>query len=271
MPPMAHMPLQGNLEAKGSLKGAFDEPKLLAIEVSKLNLKNFKGDLKYKSRDGTMVVEGPVSANVDGHLSSIGTKVRSAELTIFGDLTSLLVSKQGLFEKKAGEPCRVDFTAKQDEKDFAIEKSEFKLPFGTINVGGRVHDVSDPHLDLNIKADVTSIDNLKTYLASLKTAPLNGAMQAQITIKGKPVTSDPWSEWPLNITGQVRYNSPKMVLAPEAKAPVVKEGEADAAPSGAPAGPFLQRGYLTEHLDFSVDAKIGKLVKDRPSPWIIRL
>lgn len=262
--PMAQTPLQGTLEARGAVSGSFALPKEMAIEISKLSLKDFKGQVKYKSADGQLIIEGPVTAGVEAKLATQGENVRAADVSAHADLGALVIQKVGLFEKKPGEVFQINLTAKQQKDDIGIEKSEFRLPFMTMNVGGRVHNPKDPSFDLNIKSDVSSLDALKAFVPSMKDLPVSGSLKSQIELNGKLATEKPWHDWPLKVSGAVNWTTPKLVIG--AKRGTASEGSTDEASSAAdkapPAG-FLQKGYLTENLNVSIGANVGKFVKEK--------
>jgi hypothetical protein len=262
--PMAQMPLQGTLEVRGGVTGAFDTPKEMAIEVSKISLHDFKGQVKYKSEDQTLSVEGPVSANVDGRLSLQGESVKGADVTAKADLSAVAMRKAGVFEKKPGEVFRVSFVAKQQKEDIGIEKSEILLPFMTMNVGGRIHNPKDPSFDLNVHGQVASVETLKGFMPSMKDVPLNGSLNAQMALNGRYASDKPWNNWPMRISGQVKWTTPKYQMPASAPASAGKndKGKGESAPGAAP-GPFLPKGFLTENLNVGLEANIGKFIKDK--------
>lgn len=259
--PMAQTPLQGTLEIRGAVSGSFAAPKDMLIDVSKLSLKNFKGKVKYKSADDQWAVEGPVTASLEGRLATQGENVRAAGLNARADLSALKIQKAGLFEKKPGEVFQVSLTAKQQKDDIGIERSEFRLPFMTASVGGRVHNPKDPSFDLNVKGDISNIDSLKAFVPSMKDLPVNGSAKAQVELNGKLATEKPWNDWPLKVSGTVHWITPKVVMPAKRKtASVGAESAADKSP--VPSA-FLQKGFLTENLNLNINADIGKFVKDK--------
>lgn len=261
--PMAQTPLKGTLELKGGVSGSFAAPKEMSIDVSKLSLQDFKGDLKYKSPDQSLVVEGPVSANVQGRLSTQGENVRAADIQARADLGALLIRKSGVFEKKAGEIFQVNVTAKQQKDDIGIQNSEFKLPFMTMKIGGRVHNPKDPTFDLNTQTDIANLESLKTYLPSTKEYPLTGNLKAQLNVVGRYASDKTWNNWPMRVSGHVGFSAPKFSLASSSKN---EKGAAANAPTsgtaGAPAG-FLPKGFLTQNLNVALDATVGRFVQDK--------
>jgi hypothetical protein len=262
--PMAQTPLQGTLELRGGVNGSFSDPKRMAVEISKVSLHDFKGQVKYKSQDQSLSIEGPVNANVDGRLSLQGENVKAADVTAQADLSALVMRKTGVFEKKSGEVFRLSFKAKQQKDDIGIEKSEFLLPFMTMNVGGRVHNPKDPSFDLNIRGQVANIETLKAFVPSMKDVPLNGSLNAQIGLSGRYANDKPWFSWPLKVSGEVKWTTPKYAMASNAPAAPVKGGKGSVeSGSNATPGPFLPKGFLTENLNLGLEANIVKFIKDK--------
>jgi hypothetical protein len=260
--PLAGTPLEGQMELRGTLSGSVTKREAMQIEVSKFLMKAIKGTIKYKSADGKFDVKGPFTVNAEGHASIAGKDVKNAALVANADLSGVDIKDAGVFEKKSSENLQVSVSAKHQGNDIAIEKSEINLPFAVFHISGKIHDPLDPDLTLAIGASFPNLDTLKARMPMLKETPITGQTTAQINLRGKMGNGEPWFKWPMKVTGSVKYVAQTVVLP----TPKEEKGGAGGAQPGAAAPPptaFLQRGALTEQLDLTIDAIVGKLQKDK--------
>src|SRR5262249_10904505 len=146
------------------------------------------------------------------------------DLVARADLSGVSIRKPNLFDKKPGEVFQISFAAKQQKEDIGIEKSEIKLPFATVNVGGKVHNPKDPSFDLKVNGDISNLDMVRPFVSSLKDIPMSGSMKAQLSLNGKMDSKKAWNDWPIKISGLVNWNAPKLKIGlnPKPDAPADK-------------------------------------------------
>jgi hypothetical protein len=261
--PLAAAPVQGDLELRGLLSGSFSELPKLSVEVSKIAVKALKGVVKYRSTDGKVELDGPVSADFSGHIAVLGKNVKSADVHVQADLSALGISADGIFQKKSGELFLINLLAKQQKQDFGIEQSTIRMPFGVFTIGGVIREPLNPILGLTLGAEFGDLEKLKAYLPAVEDQPLTGALRTQITVNGKLDAAKPWYDWPLKIAGNLRYRVAQLHIA---TSQALKAGPGHAQQTSATKtsvpGPFFPSGKLTENLELLIEADLAKFTKD---------
>ncbi|MGE3973756.1 MAG: hypothetical protein AB7F59_04440 [Bdellovibrionales bacterium] len=254
--PLLQAPLVGSVQIDASIKGDFQKPDTLLVNVNPIVLENLKVNAKWSSEDKTKTINGLSVINAKATVILQGHDLKSSQVDAQADLTHASLLVQDMFVKALGQPFRLSLVTSQSAKTVNISKATFYSSAGPIDIKGTVSDPLNPLMNLNIETAGLNLTNLAQIFPMLKKWKLSGVTQARLNLSGQYLFKEGITLSPLALNGRVSANLPEFNYQ-SPPAPVGATGS-EPAPAPAPESIFPQWPIL-KTLKLQTDLKVGKL------------
>lgn len=154
--------ISGDVEVDAQIKGFFNQPKYLSVNVRKIQANNIKYFLKYKN--DMIAMEGPISLNFLGNLSVENSQVLKGSITGHSDLSSLVIVQNNVIRKAATDLFKINWLVQAKEGRLNIEKLDVNTFLTTFNLKGRPPLSQEDSFDLTLNLESLNWKKAKTYL-----------------------------------------------------------------------------------------------------------
>lgn len=196
-PVLAGAPITGFVEVKADFEGDLRKPESLSIALAPLLLQDVKGRVQWTSVDKTQSVAGPMEIDARVTVKARGKELVDANISANAVLTQLAILMKDKFEKRAGQPMRLDLKAAKRGNDIELRPSVLDLGQNRFQVSGRVQEPQRPKLNLKFSSPKLVFKELGTFLPAMRetvpdgtgtfTADLNGVFDFKLGIQGSPL------------------------------------------------------------------------------------
>ncbi len=221
--PLSQAPLRGQVAGDLDIKGPWQKPALIAVDLKSLKLENMFGKLDWTSSSG-MRIAGPVAASGNVQAFLQGSQLKRASAAAALDLSFIEVSGHTMIRKPAALALKAQFDVNYDPQKIALKYLKLAGTSGDINLSGTAK-FEGQKAPLNFRL-ILAKARVENWMKLLVKPPvdLSGEMSGAVDLKGVYNYEEKIQASPLRAVGHLDlskaimvYKSPKLARSVEKK------------------------------------------------------
>jgi hypothetical protein len=261
VPALKRSPVKGELSLTAAVSGPLSQPAQSRIDIPTFRLKGFSAEVDY-GQPGGVELHGPVAADVSARIGLSKGQVAGAKAQGTFNLTAAALNA-GPLRKRAGQNLSGDFAIGNAGRQITIDHLNLRGFFGRLGARGAVTDPLDPKLDISLAAEPLDLTALRPTLPEFAKMIPDGAVRAHLRLKGAMAPAKPWSDWPLDVSGDIDAKLPEYKLVAAQAPPPSPQIPTGRVPKPEASRPLLPNGRLTASARLKIAASIARIVKDK--------